>query len=258
MRSAQHSVLSPVRLAFGLLVLTLVNVAVAEDSNDSSLAEAAAAAQAGDSKVAIRILDTVIADRPGEAIAYYLRGREHFRTGGIADSMQDFDKYVELQPERHSRLWERGITCYYAGRFEEGAKQFQLYQTYHSEDVENAAWHFLCLVRAKGFDHARKSLLTIRRDGRIPMMTVYDLFGGKASPKDVLEAAKRAGAEQRTRATFYAHLYLGLYFEAKDEPEQAKKYIQLAAKQRQVGGYMGDVAHVHHQRLKAEEPDQRE
>jgi lipoprotein NlpI len=46
---------------------------------------------------------------------------------------------------------------------------------------------------------------------------------------------------------FYAHLYLGLYFEALGDAEKARKHITRAAGQYQTGDYMGDVARVHQQ-----------
>ena len=208
-RFSGHSLTSllSLRSAFGLLyVAVLVGPFVcceticADPPEEHSLAAADLAIRRGDSKKAVQILNAVIASNAPKPVAYYLRGRENFRLGQIKQSMDDFDKYVELEPGRKSRMWERGITCYYAGKYEAGAKQFQLYQTYHSEDVENAAWHFLCLARSSGVEQATRSLLTIRRDGRIPMMTVYDLFAGKANPKDVMAAAAQ-GSRGRARSS---------------------------------------------------------
>ena len=232
-----------------LMVLIMFAGQTMADDSKPSLAEADLAIRAGDGKKAVEVLNALIASDSAEPVAYYIRARELFRLGKIEASLKDFDQYVKLQPDRQSRMWERGIACYYAKEFKMGAKQFELYQTFHSEDVENAAWHFLCVARADGLEKARESLLTIRRDGRIPMMTVYDLFAGKAQPADVLAAAEKAPESDRQRATFYANLYLGLYFEASDQTIKARQHIARAAKNQKAGGYMGDVARVHHQRL---------
>src|SRR5438105_1745593 len=84
------------------------------------------------------------------------------------------------------------------------------------DDVENAAWHFLCVARLSGLAKARASLLPITNDSRVPMMQIYALFAGKAKPDDVLAAAKAGTptAAQLRRQLFYANLYLGLYYEA--------------------------------------------
>src|SRR5262245_35235189 len=89
-------------------------VSLAQDA-DELLSQAARAAQRGEHAAAIRQLSDVIDKSPKTTIAWYLRGREHFRAGQIAESVTDFDKYVELRPEEANRQWERGISYYYAG-----------------------------------------------------------------------------------------------------------------------------------------------
>ena len=69
-----------------------------------------------------------------------------------------------------------------AGKYDAGAKQFAAYQTVDSNDVENAVWRFLCMARAHGVDEARKSLLKVKHDARVPMMEIYALFAGQAKP----------------------------------------------------------------------------
>src|SRR5437667_135926 len=80
--------------------------------------------------------------------------------------------------------------------------------TTDTNDVENAVWHYLCNARAHGRDRARKEILKIGKDGRVPMMTVYALFKGEAKPQDVLKDAEAGEAPDvvRKRQLFYAHL----------------------------------------------------
>jgi lipoprotein NlpI len=117
--------------------------------------------------------------------------------------------------------------------------------------VENAVWHFLCAARADGMEKARASMLKIGKDSRVPLMKVYDLFHGDAKPEDVLAAA-RAGDpsdKERNDRLFYAHLYLGLYFDATGDKKQALEHMTLAAHKHTISEYMGDVARVHEQLL---------
>ena len=51
----------------------------ADDATDALLEEAAKAAQRGEHERAIAVLGDLIKQKPTTAIAYYLRGREHFR-----------------------------------------------------------------------------------------------------------------------------------------------------------------------------------
>lgn len=191
--------------------------------------------------------------KPGAANIYLLRGSEYFRLGKIRESIADFDKEIELEPARAPQHWQRGISYYYAGRFEDGRKQFELHQTVNSSDVENAVWHFLCVVRSGNVAKARASLIPIQGDRRVPMMQVYALFAGKGTVDAVLAAANSGApppAELRQRL-FYAHLYLGLYFEATEEAKRAAEHIDRAAGEFAVEHYMGDVARVH-QKLRRE------
>jgi lipoprotein NlpI len=220
--------------------------------------QAALAANESNSEQAEKLATAALAQDPKLAQAYYLRGRERFRLGKVAESVADFDQYVALRPELASRQWERGISCYYAGRFQQGADQFALYQTYHDNDVENSVWRYLCMVPLTGVEKAREAMLPIRDDRRIPMMQIYDLYRGKLQPADVLKAidADQPTADARRARAFYAHLYLGLYYEVAKEPTLAKKYIDLAAdpelaKNPGLNRYMWDVARVHAQQLQA-------
>jgi hypothetical protein len=74
------------------------------------------------------------------------------------------------------------------------------------------------------------------------MRQIYDLFLGIGTPEDVL-----AAAQGRLQSEFYAHLYLGLYFEALGSQALAFEHITDAAEGRYgpVGGYMHTVARVH-------------
>ena len=179
--------------------------------------------------------------------AWQNRGSTHFKLGHIKESIADFDKFIELLPFEAPQHWQRGIAYYYAGRFEAGRKQFELHQTVNPNDVENAVWHFLCVARASNVEKARAALIPIQGDSRVPMMEVHALFAGKLKPEDVLKAAAAGDPPQPrlNRQLFYAHLYLGLYFEALGDDKQAREHIAKAAGEFQTGDYMGDVARVH-------------
>src|SRR5262249_38508866 len=104
-----------------------------------------------------------------------------------------------------------------------------------------------CYARLVGIDKARKSLLKIGHDKRVPLMVAYDLFAGKAKPEDVLAAVKegKPAREELKLRLFYAHLYLGLYYEAMGDKKLALEHMTKAADDYKVGGYMWDVARVH-------------
>ena len=165
-----------------------------------------------------------------------------FEGGRIAESAAGFDRLIEVSPSIAPQLWQRGITLYYAGRYADCRAQFELHRTVNPADVENAAWHFLCVARAESAAKARAALLPVGPDARVPMRQIYDMFRGELEPEQVLEAAGSQAAAQ-----FYAELYVGLYFEALADDSRALAHITAAAAERfaVVGGYMHTVAKVH-------------
>src|SRR5690349_21028301 len=118
--------------AGALLAMTILPVcAHGQATVEEALKQATQASQQGNYEQAVEHLSEAIRLEPKNALAHYLRGRANFCLGNVKKSVADLDKYVELEPAAASRQWERGISYYYAGEYEKGAKQFELYQTYH-------------------------------------------------------------------------------------------------------------------------------
>lgn len=218
---------------------------------DSSIAARFARAKILDQlrkfREALEDFDAVIAARHEVADLYRQRGRTRFKSGNVTGSIEDFQRFAELAPERARELWELGISYYYAEEYARGAAQFEAYQTYHAADVENVVWRYLCQAAAGDLIAARKDMLPLEgRDSRVPMMEIYALFQGKAAEDEVLAAARRSKSnekEDRTRL-FYAHLYLGLYHHSHGNTTKSTEHIRHAHN-RQIDHYMWDVANVH-------------
>jgi len=224
------------------------------DSGDTrSLARRASLYAAAEKpEQAIADYDRLLEIDSRSAAAYDGRGSEQFKLGHIDESIADFDRALKLQPDQEPWHWKRGISFYYAGRWDDGRRQFEGYQTVDDNDVENAVWRYLCMARAQGIEAARADMLKIKRDLRVPMMEVYGLYQGELKPADVLaatEAGEPTQAELNARR-FYAHLYLGLYHEVAGDAALATKHIELA-RQHKIGHYMWNVADVHVRRLSA-------
>jgi len=168
-----------------------------------------------------------------------------FFEGQAAESARVFDRLVAAVPAAEPQLWQRGLALYYAGRFADGRKQFEVHRTVNPDDVENAAWHFLCVARLEGAAAARAALLPVGDDPRVPMREVLDLFAGRCEPAVVLAAAAAGEGEARRNQLCFAHLYLGLFFEATGDDEQAREHIVQAAGPFRMDHYMGRVAVVH-------------
>ena len=165
-----------------------------------------------------------------------------FRGGRIAEAVAGFDALVKIAPDSAPGLWQRGIAQYLAGRFKECRAQFESHRTVNPNDVENPAWHFACVARAESVEAAKAALLPVGPDSRQPMREVYQMLRGTIAPEEVLTAAGTQPSAQ-----FYAHLYVGLYFDAIGSKAKALEQMTMAASDRyaSVGGYMHTVARLH-------------
>jgi lipoprotein NlpI len=165
-----------------------------------------------------------------------------FRAGRVEQSLEGFDRVARISPADAPYLWQRGIAQYYAGKFHECRDMFVSHRSVNPDDVENAAWHFLCVARAESPAAARKQMLPVGPDARRPMREVYRMFKGELTQAQVMSAA---GSDPS--AQFFARLYVGLYLEATGNHEAGRAQIEIAAEDRfaRVGGYMHDVARVH-------------
>ncbi len=161
------------------------------------------------------------------------------------ESAAVFDQLIQVQPECQPGLWQRGLALYYADRFVEGQKQFELHRLVNPNDVENPAWHYLCVARATSPENARQHMLAVGQDLRVPMKQILELYQGDGSEENVLMHAARGDSRQQRNQLCYAHLYLGLYAEANGNMGKAKDHILQAAGPYSMDHYMGRVANVH-------------
>lgn len=182
-----------------------------------------------------------------------LLGEISFAAGKMNECVSAYDEIIRLDPSIEPRLWQRGLALYYADRFEDGVNQFETHQTVNSQDVENAVWHLLCASRVADVDQARKKLIPISGDTRVPMSQIYEMFAGRMTPAEVLKAAEKtsarvkAGSRQQKLQLYYAHLYTGLYYEMLKDPIAAVASLKLAEESNPLEktNFMGQVAQVH-------------
>jgi len=189
----------------------------------------------------------VLKDDPRATPLYQRCGEINFRLGNFKESVADFDAFLERVPEQKPYHWQRGISLYYAGMYEEGAKQFEEHRKVNANDVENAVFHYICVVKAKNKAAALKDFIPIQGDSRVPMMQIHALYAGEGGVGEVLSAARvgNPGPAELKNRLFYANLYIGLWYEAEGKEKEAREHIFKAAGEYAVEGYMGDVARVH-------------
>lgn len=211
-----------------------------------SIATSACAQKAGSSGENAEQLDSGQLD----ADSLLNRGVERLCAGKVEPALKDLDEVVKLAPESEPYLWQRGIAQYFAGKYEEGRKQFELHRTVNPNDVENATWHFLCVAATDGVKTAREKMLPAPNDFRVPQEEIYNLFKGTGTVEDVDQAVNALPENSNSRrvARFYADLYIGLLAHAEGRKEDASKYLKAAGSTSD-RGVMADVARVSRDRL---------
>ena len=221
----------------------------AEEDVDTLRRRAAELEAQGQFDQALLPLGRWIELQPDAAEAFQMRGVVHFKAGHAAASVADFDRFLELRPDREPYHWQRGISYYYAGQYEKGVRQFESHKRVNPQDVENAAWHYLCKARIGGGEQARAALIEVDGDRRPWAMMVYRMFQGGATPDQVLQHAEQASRTEADRRDnlFYSHLYVGLFHEAAGRAAESLKHIEIAVEKYPSPDYMGDVARVHAQ-----------
>lgn len=210
------------------------------------------ALQAGESAKAIEAVDKLLKQSPDDAGSLRLAGDVYLRSGKSKRAAEFFDRYLKLEPEALAGLWQRGIALYFARKYKEGVEQFEVHRRVNPNDVENAAWHFLCVAKAESFDKAKTVVLPAPNDPRAPMEEVLQMLSTGDTDK-VIEKMESFPANTRGResADFYGNFYLGLYADAAGDRATAKRYLDLSAKDAAIS-YMGDVARVYAAYLSAE------
>ncbi|CAI5464371.1 unnamed protein product [Closterium sp. Yama58-4] len=174
------------------------------------------------------------------------RGMELFVENDVQGSAVEFDRALQLDPSQEPYLWQRGLSLYYLGRFQEAANQFRKDVAVNPNDTEEAIWCFLSEARVVGPQQARQQFLLVGQDPRPVMRAAMDVFQTGGDPNKILAAA--AADFGRPSALFYANLYVGLFHESEGDQDQSRHYILEAAQSPyglRSGDYMAALARVH-------------
>lgn len=203
------------------------------------------ALEQGDQATAIAAADSMMRKWPDDAGVIRTAGDVYLRAGKVDSATRLFNRYVKEQPNQLPYLWQRGISLYFTGDYEEAAEQFEVHRTVNPNDVENAAWHFLCVAKSKSVETAKQLVLPAPGDPRLPMEEVLGMLStGNREAVIARVEALPTDSDARKSAEFYGDFYLGLYADAMGEKKAALKYLKRAAADAP-HNYMGDVARVY-------------
>lgn len=161
-----------------------------------------------------------------------LQGMAAFQRGDIEESLVNFDAAPHA--------WQRGLSLYYAERYDEAAAQFAADVATNPYDTEESIWNYLANARGRGLNVARQNFIVIQGERRPVMREVYRMFQTDDTTR--VERIQGTPADR-----FYASLYLGLYHEAHGDAAESARWID-AAVATDYSDYMHDLAVVHQKR----------
>lgn len=170
-----------------------------------------------------------------------------FGAGEMKASVEVYDEILKFHPDLKPKLWQRGLALYFAEDFAAGVDQFDTHQTDNPQDVENSVWQLLCKSRLTSVEEARKTMIKVDSDNRVPMKQVFNLFAGTGTPEEVIEASGYDPVKLvRSSEKYLAWLYVGLFHEMMGEQEAANAAMKTALKcKADTPGLMGYVADGH-------------
>jgi len=162
--------------------------------------------------------------------AHSRRGDALFFLGRFDEAVADYNQMVKLDESLGNSHWRRGIAFFYSGRFKDAAVQFESYHSFDQVDRENGIWRYLSQHKAYGQKQAREGLLKYEKDDREPFPSVYKLFAGTMTPRQILDAIDKAeiGRDEREKRLFYAHLYIGLNHAVEGDDAAAQQHLRLS------------------------------
>jgi lipoprotein NlpI len=228
-----------------LFVGSLVLGASQSVAQESATPRAATALRAGDREGAIKAAEAMLNNRPDDPSTMMMAADVYLRCNKPDLAVPLYDRYIEANPQSMPQLWQRGIALYFIGKHAEAAEQFVEHRRVNPHDVENAAWHYLCLAKAESIDKANESVLPAPNDPRIPMAEVQQMLL-KRDPSLVSDRMSKVPTESRQYASamFYGNFYLGLYADANGDQKTALDKMTQSAKDAP-RHYMGDISRVY-------------
>lgn len=205
----------------------------------------------GERAAAVELARRLLKTSPDNPRAWQVAADALLRGGEVDEAARLYDRYATRFPESVPYLWQRGIALAFAGRYQAGIRQFETHRTVNPNDVENAAWHFLCVAKSSSIDKARENRLPAPGDPRPPLKEVLQVLAD-GDPEPVIRSIESfpADSPERRSAAFYGYLYLGMVADAEGETDRARELVRRSV-ENAGNDYMGDVARVYAGRLEA-------
>ncbi|EMI52415.1 tetratricopeptide repeat protein [Rhodopirellula sallentina] len=182
------------------------------------------------------------------SVALTRLGDELLRGGRCEEAVTNFELAIKQIPQSLPYLWQYGIALYFVERYDDARVLFEKHRLVNANDVENAAWHFLCVAKANNLSQARSILLPAPGDTRVPMEAVLQRLPGGDFSAIRSAIAETENSPQHQDAKFYGDLYMGLIADAEGDRKAALDHLNRAAAT-PMTHYMADIARVYARHL---------
>ena len=190
-------------------------------------------------KLAAATLLSISLDSPIEVNILLKNASMSFMEYKVKESIDLFEKAIELNPAVRESLWQYGLSLYVDGRYSDCANQFQLDYAKNPDDTEEVVWDYLC-ERRNGLDEKLAlGNMPVKREDPRPVMGLIERAyrkGDMSLLENMIRKYESAGDVEKVKKTllderdyFYSLLYLGLHQEANGYDEESTMSIQKAA-----------------------------
>lgn len=169
--------------------------------------------------------------KPDMAEAYNSVGVHYTQEGQFLQAYEAFDSTLEIDPDYHFALLNRGIALYYGGRSELAIQDTLAFLSQDESDPIRVLWHY---IAARQVDEvAALAQLKMRRENLDPAIwstSLVDFYLGEVDEAAVVAALildVQSQAQLNNRLC-EAYFYLGKYHAHKGNQVTAANYFKLS------------------------------
>lgn len=169
--------------------------------------------------------------KPDMAEAYNSVGVHYTQEGQFMQAYEAFDSTLEIDPDYHFALLNRGIALYYGGRSELAAKDTLAFLAQDETDPIRVLWHYIA-GRQIDETSALEQLSERRKvlDDEKWSTSIVDFYLGKVDEAAVVASLIRdvQSQTQLNNRLCEAYFYLGKYHAHKGNRVTAANYFKLS------------------------------
>ena len=167
---------------------------------------------------------------------YVKRGMKRFMAHDLEGAESDFERAREFNNSQP--LMQRGVVLYINGKYDEAEIQFKEdTKKLENLNLQKASdfriWWAACLYKSGKTEQALQALdlrneqsHTLREDKYLMNNTLH-FFGRERSLDEMMSIIGNVDSKDMMGHSFFGNFYLGLYFDAINDPDMAKLFMEI-------------------------------